>query len=72
MADPVAVAVPPQGNKYPWLSKTLWFNVIVGIAAFFPPVQAFVQGHSEMIMMGFGLINMFLRLITKDAISLQD
>jgi len=55
--------------KKPYLSKTLWVNALVAIAAFFPDLQETVS--SENLMMLAAVVNMGLRLVTKDAIGLE-
>lgn len=59
-------------TKKPYLSKTLWLNLIIAISAFFPVVQHFITTHSEQVMIGFSLLNMGLRTVTKDKLSLGD
>jgi len=63
MADPV---------KKPWLSKTLWVNLIGAASAmFFPPVGDFISSNPEIVMVLWSGINMLLRLVTKGAVSIQ-
>ena len=62
-----AVIVPP---KKPWLSKTLLTNVIVAIIAFFPKVNESIDASQVMMLMG--VINIILRLLTKEKIGLGD
>jgi hypothetical protein len=52
----------------PYLSKTLIFNAIVACAALIPGVSTFVSAHTDGVLMGLGLINMALRMVTKDKI----
>jgi hypothetical protein len=59
-------------NKKPWLSKTLWINVIMAVVAFIPPVSAWIVAHPDVLVIGFTLVNVILRLVSKDKISLQD
>jgi len=56
--------------KKPYLSKTLWVNVIVAVAAFFPSLTATLDPAS--VAMFMAVVGMGLRLVTKDAISLDD
>lgn len=59
--------------KKPWLSKTLWVNLILGITAMIAPgASELIKAHPEAVMTVFSIINMGLRLMTKDAISLED
>jgi flagellar biosynthesis protein FliR len=60
-----------DGAKSPIQSKTLWTNLILAIVAFIPAAQVFIQGHPLFLAEGFAVINVGLRLITKDKISLQ-
>lgn len=55
--------------KKPWMSKTLWVNLLMAGVAFFPSVQAHVT--AEQAMAAMGVINILLRFISKDAISLS-
>ena len=56
--------------KKPYLSKTLWVNAIVAVAAFFPAVSGKLDAASVAMLMA--VVNMGLRLVTKDAVSLDD
>jgi hypothetical protein len=65
--------------KKPYLSKTIIINAIMGVvgavAAFVPGaavVSQFITNHAAEIGMVWGLINIVLRLITKDKISLSE
>jgi hypothetical protein len=56
-------------KKNPMKSKTLWVNAIVAILAFFPAIgEKFDSGQ---IMMLMGVVNMVLRMVTKDKIGLE-
>lgn len=60
-------------NKKPWLSKTLWVNVVVAVAALaWPPAAEYIQQNPEIVMAAFAGLNVILRLVTKEKISLQD
>jgi hypothetical protein len=61
-----------QENKKPWLSKTLWLNALMAAAAFIPPAKDWMASHMDLVLMGFSALNMALRLVSKDKISLQD
>jgi len=58
----------PVMEKKPWMSKTIWANMLMAILALIgmwvPKVSEIVT--SEMVMMLFAMINMILRLVTKD------
>lgn len=60
-------------NTKPYLSKTLWINLVIAAGAlFFPPAVQVVQSHPTEIMVGWSMLNMVLRLVTKGSISLTD
>ena len=59
-----------ENKKSPFLSKTLWMNLILGIVAFIPSVKEIVT--PEMLVMVFPVLNMILRLVTKDKIVLGE
>ena len=58
--------------KKAWLSKTMWVNLFMGIialvAAWVPQVSEIM--NKEAVIMVFAMINMILRLVTKDKIVL--
>lgn len=68
MSDPVVV------TKKPWLSKTLWVNLLLAVAALLPNdnLQTFLITNQTYVLVGFSVINAILRVITKDAVSLTD
>jgi hypothetical protein len=57
-------------TKSVFKSKTVWMNLIIAIAAFFPPVYGWIVGNPEMVAMIVSALNVGLRLISKDKISL--
>ena len=59
-----------ENKKVVWKSKTLWINFLVAISAFFPAVKEVVT--PEILVMLLTIVNMFLRLITKDKVVLAD
>lgn len=59
-----------ENKKKPWLSKTLWVNALVAVASFFPSVKEIVSPDNTLMLLAF--INVVLRLVTKDKISLED
>ncbi len=68
-----------NGVKKPWLSKTLWIGfasgIIGGCAYFFPgavPIADWITANGGAITMGWGILAMGLRLISKDKIQLVD
>lgn len=58
--------------KRPWLSKTVWMNLIMAVLAFIPEVHAVISTNPETTLAAVNLLNIVLRLITKDQISLVD
>lgn len=58
--------------KAPYLSKTLWINLIVAATAFFPYMDGWVQSHTTLFMTAFAAVNFVLRLVTKDKIGITD
>lgn len=68
-----------EDTKKPWQSKTIVLNAVLGLlgaAALFLPaasgIQVWITGHAAEIAMGWGVLNMVLRLISKDKIQLID
>ena len=66
-------------NKKPWQSRTLVVNAILGIIAavalFIPgasAAHAFMSEHAAEIGMVWSILNIVLRAITKDKVSLVD
>lgn len=59
-------------TKSPWLSKTLWTNVIVGILAFMPWLRDWVGAHPQVFIGLFALANIALRWATKGSIQLYE
>ena len=52
-------------------SKTLWLNFIAAASALFAPnVQSFIAAHPTEVMVGFALLNMALRAVTKGKIEI--
>jgi hypothetical protein len=65
--------------KKPWFSKTMWLNFLMGIAAgvavFLPQANeltVWINGHMGEIGIGWSILGMFLRAISKDRISLDE
>lgn len=60
------------GVKLPWLSKTLWVNMIMALAAlFWPAVGDAIASHPEVAAVVWAAVNMLLRWITKDRLILD-
>lgn len=58
-----------QVTKKPWQSKTILANFFVAVVAFFPGLQESVS--PEVITQALVVINIVLRLVTKDKIGLS-
>lgn len=58
-------------EKKPWASKTLWLNLLVALGAMLPwePVKE-VFSEANLIMI-LSVLNMVLRLVSKDKIGLN-
>lgn len=66
-------------TKKPWHSKTVVLNGIMGLlsaAALFVPgaesVGQWLNGHAAEVGMAWGILNIVLRAVTKDKVSLSD
>lgn len=59
-----------DNSKPAWQSKTLWVNLIMAIGAFIPVVGVWIQAHPDLFAGMFSVINVILRLLTKDKISI--
>jgi uncharacterized membrane protein YozB (DUF420 family) len=57
-------------TKKPWLSKTIIVNSVIAVIAFFPGVSEIVT--PEILMSALAVVNVILRLVTKDKISLSE
>jgi len=62
----------PQASKKPWLSKTILINAALAVCAFFPSALAWMQANMELVVAGIGIVNVVLRAITKDKISIGE
>lgn len=62
-----------EKTKKPLYSRTLWVNLIMAVSALFiPGVGSWMSGNIETVTIIFTGINMLLRLVTKNKISLND
>lgn len=59
-------------SKAPWLSKTLWTNAVMAVAAFVPVVSSYIGTHPMVFTVAFAAVNFALRLVTKNAVALND
>ena len=59
-------------DKKWYLSKTIWTNIVIAMAAAFaPPVTEFIKNNPEMVALIWAGINGLLRLITNKGITKQ-
>lgn len=58
-----------QESKKPWQSKTLWVNLIVAAAAFFPAIGPYLT--PEVLGTVFLVANTVLRFVTKEKLSIK-
>lgn len=66
-------------TKKPWQSKTMVVNGVMGVLSFallFWPgaegAQSWIGAHAAEIGMGWSLLGMALRMVTKDSVSLGE
>ena len=66
-------------NKKPWQSKSIVFGALTSLAGLlavfvpaFAPFQAFLASHVGQFGMLWGIMAVVLRLVTKNAISLEE
>lgn len=59
--------------KKPWQSKTMWLNALGAVSALFiPGVAAWISAHPAELTMVWAGLNMALRYLSKDKITLGD
>ncbi len=58
-------------TKKPWASKTLWLNLLVSLGAMLPwaPMKELLS--EESLVMVLSVLNMVLRMVSKDKISMH-
>lgn len=54
-----------------YLSKTLWINLIAVASLMVPAVGAYVASHPSAVVDGLGAINVLLRLLSSDKLSIS-
>lgn len=60
-------------NKKPWLSKTIWFNLLVALSAMiFPSVNDWLVNNPSLFASIWSALNIVLRFVTKDSIALEE
>ena len=57
--------------KKPWVSKTLWANCVVGLLAVSGLREKLSIGEDQVLMV-LAVVNMVLRLVTKDKVGLVE
>lgn len=57
-----------EDNKKPWMSKTIWYGVLLGLAGLFPPAQAVLAANPELATAVAGGVVIALRFLTKDSV----
>lgn len=65
MSDQTTPAVVEQKTIKPWQSKTLWINLFIAIAAFFPFVRDWVAANPGIFMAVVTTVFSVLRVVTK-------
>jgi len=68
MPDPIPA--PATATKSLVASKTLIVNLIIALAALYPPIGHWVSAHAVLVLSVVGYANMGLRLITHSKLSL--
>lgn len=59
--------------KKPWQSKTILVNFLVAASAlFYPPVGEWVSANPSEVATLFSILNIVLRLVTKDKIAISE
>jgi|JI10StandDraft_1071094.scaffolds.fasta_scaffold2899862_2 hypothetical protein len=59
--------------KKPYLSKTLWMNLITAaFAIFYAPAKEWISANPQIVVGALTGLNFLLRLVTKDKVGLQD
>ncbi len=61
-------------SKKPWLSKTLWINALVAVAALAGQswIGDWVKANDMVIIAAVAVVNMILRVVSKGAIQIQE
>jgi hypothetical protein len=59
--------------KKPWQSKTIIINFIAAATAlFYPPAAEWIAAHPVEVSSLFAIVNVVLRVVTKDKISISE
>ena len=62
---PSPTPAPVPADKPAWQSKTLWVALLMALAGFYPPVQAWVQTNPEIFTTILTMVFAALRFISK-------
>lgn len=62
-----------EQTKKPWQSKTILVNALVAVSALvYPPVAQWIAEHPVEVSSLFALLNIVLRLVTKDRVAITE
>lgn len=62
-----------EESKKPWQSKTILVNFAAAAGAlFYPPVAEWIAANPGILASAFAVLNILLRLVTKDRIGLTE
>lgn len=60
-------------SKKPYTSKTIIVNLLVAVGAMvYPPMSEYISQHPAEVATLFSILNIVLRLVTKDRISIRE
>lgn len=62
--------LPTSDGKSIFLSKTLWWNILLAATAFIPVVNQWIVAHADYYAVLVAAVNVVLRLVSKDALYL--
>ena len=52
------------------LSKTFWFNLMMALAPLLPGAAEYISGNTQVVAIGWSIVNMILRKVSKTEIKL--
>lgn len=58
--------------KKPWMSKTVWWSVIIAVSAFIPSVHDWVVAHAEIYAGLIVVVNIVLRAVTSGKLEIGE
>lgn len=62
----------PMETKKPWQSKTIWINIVCALLPLVPQLRNYVALYPDLSVTLITGVNLLLRVVTKNKISLQD